>query len=105
MLKHRIDGRTPGSSRAKGGNMYELEHEALFAAIRAGKPINNGVYMAHSTMLAILGRMVDYTGQEITWDEAMNSQERLAPASYAWDADPADRARRRRQATPSPCRA
>ncbi len=39
-------------------------------------------------MLAILGRMVTCTGKAITWGEAMDSQERLAPASYAWDADP-----------------
>ena len=68
--------------------MYELEHEALFGAIRSGQPINNGQYMAYSTMLAILGRMVDYTGQAITWDEAMNSQQRLAPETYSWDATP-----------------
>ena len=57
--------------------MYVLEHKALFEAIRSGKPINNGVYMARSTMLAILGRMVDYTGQVITWDAAINSQQSL----------------------------
>ena len=68
--------------------MYDVEHEALFAAIRAGKPINNGVYMARSTMLAILGRMVDYTGQAITWEQAMNSKEDLSPKGYAWDAAP-----------------
>ena len=72
----------------KRPSMYVAEHEALFKSIRSGKPINNGVYMARSTMLAILGRMVDYTGQRITWEEAMNSQQTLAPKSYAWDAEP-----------------
>src|SRR5262249_14399365 len=38
-------------------NMYQVEHDELFASIRAGKPINNGEYMAHSTLLAIMGRM------------------------------------------------
>jgi len=69
-------------------NMYEVEHQALFAAVRAGTPINNGVYMARSTMLAILGRMVNYTGQAITWDEAINSQQKLSPKEYTWDAEP-----------------
>jgi len=68
--------------------MYVAEHEALFKSIRSGKPINNGLYMARSTMLAILGRMVDYTGQRITWEEAINSRQTLAPKSYAWDAEP-----------------
>jgi hypothetical protein len=72
----------------KRNAMYVAEHEALFKSIRSGKPINNGVYMARSTMLAILGRMVDYTGQRITWEEAMNSKETLAPKRYAWDAEP-----------------
>jgi predicted dehydrogenase len=73
---------------AAGSRMYVAEHEALFQAIRAGRPINNGVYMARSTMLAILGRMVDYTGKALTWEEAINSKQDLSPKSYAWDAEP-----------------
>jgi hypothetical protein len=44
--------------------------------------------MARSTMMAILGRMAEYTGKLLTWDEAMNSRQVLAPKSYAWDAEP-----------------
>jgi predicted dehydrogenase len=69
-------------------NMYDEEHKALFSAIRSGNPINNGRYMATSTMLAIVGRMATYTGGMIKWEDAMNSEETLAPASYSWDADP-----------------
>jgi hypothetical protein len=42
--------------------------------------------MAKSTLLAIMGRMSAYTGREITWEMAMNSQEDLSPPSYDWDA-------------------
>ena len=35
-------------------------------------------------MLAIMGRMATYTGQEITWEMAMNSKEDLSPETYAW---------------------
>lgn len=66
-------------------NLYQQEHDELFAGIRAGKPINNGEYMAKSTLLAIMGRMAAYTGQEITWDMALNSQEDLSPPRYDWD--------------------
>ena len=59
-----------------------MERNELFAAIRAGNPINNGRYMALSTMVAILGRMVTYTGKTITWDQAFNSKEDLTPPSY-----------------------
>jgi hypothetical protein len=31
-----------------------------------------------------MGRMAAYTGQEITWDMAMNSKEDLTPARYEW---------------------
>ncbi len=66
----------------KGDNMYQVEHNELIASIRGGKPINNGEYMTKSTMLAILGRMATYTGQVITWEQAWNSKENLAPAKY-----------------------
>jgi predicted dehydrogenase len=67
-------------------NMYQTEHDELFAGIRAGKPINNGEYMARSTLLAIMGRMVAYTGQEITWERALHSKEDLTPPKYDMNA-------------------
>lgn len=65
-------------------NMFQVEHDELFASIRNSKPINNGEYMAKSSLLAIMGRMATYTGQEITWDMAWNSKEDLSPARYEW---------------------
>ena len=32
-----------------------------------------------------MGRMAAYTGQEITWDQVMNSQERLVPENLVWN--------------------
>ena len=64
--------------------MYQVEHDELFASIRKGQPINNGEYMTKSTLLAIMGRMAAYTGRLITWDMALNSQENLSPKSYDW---------------------
>jgi predicted dehydrogenase len=66
--------------------MYQTEHDELFASIRRGKPINNGEYMARSTLLAIMGRMAAYTGQVVTWDMAFNSKQDLSPPRYDWDA-------------------
>ena len=62
--------------------------EEMFAAIKAGTPINDGVAMARSTMLAILGRMATHGGQRVTWDEGFNSDLALAPQEYTWNADP-----------------
>jgi len=69
-------------------NNFVTEHEALFTSIRSGKPVNNGDYMAKTTLMAILGRMATYTGQRIAWEQALNSQENLSPDRYAWDAKP-----------------
>jgi predicted dehydrogenase len=69
-------------------DMYQTEHDELFASIRKGKPINNGEYMAHSTLLAIMGRMAAYTGQEITWQMALASKEELRPSEYSFDGTP-----------------
>ncbi len=60
-------------------NAYVQEHTDLIASIRAGKPLNEGVQVAESTMSAIMGRMACYTGQEITWEMAMGSTEVLMP--------------------------
>jgi predicted dehydrogenase len=68
----------------KPSDMYQNEHDELFASIRKGQPINNGVRMAHSTLLAIMGRMAAYSGQEITWEQALNAQENLAPSNPTW---------------------
>jgi hypothetical protein len=65
--------------------MYQTEHDELFASIRAGKPINDAARMAHTTLMAMLGRMATYTGQEISWEQALNSQQRLMPERVDWD--------------------
>lgn len=82
VLAHSINGERVFPR--KKPNMYLVEHEELFKAIRSGEPINNGKYMSYSTMLAIMGREACYTGQEITWEQAMNSQQRLGPTEYKW---------------------
>jgi predicted dehydrogenase len=73
------------SYNGPANEMYQTEHDELFAAVRAGRPINNGEYMAKSTLLAIMGRMAAYTGQLITWEMALNSKEDLSPPRYDWD--------------------
>jgi len=79
-------GETNWKYSGKRPNMYEVEHQELFTSIRKGEPINNGVRMARSTLLAIMGRMAAYTGKEITWEDALNSKENLQPEKIAWDA-------------------
>ncbi|MFO1019185.1 MAG: Gfo/Idh/MocA family oxidoreductase [Planctomycetales bacterium] len=88
VFKHKIKGEKLWKYDGPGNNMYQTEHDELFASIRKGAPINNGDYMTKSTMLGIMGRMACYTGKEITWEMAMNSKEDLTPAKYEWASIP-----------------
>ena len=85
-----ITGEKPWKYEGESCDMYQNEHDKLFAAIRSGEPINNGEYMAKSTMLAIMGRTAAYTGQIITWDQMMKSEEKLGPDKYEWGYAPQD---------------
>jgi predicted dehydrogenase len=87
IMDHSITGRTTWrypAARRREDDMYQNEHNELFAAIRSGNPINNGEYMCKSTLMAIMGRMACYTGQAVTWEQALNSREDLSPPRYDW---------------------
>jgi predicted dehydrogenase len=84
VMKHTIRGQNPWRYQGPRENMYQNEHNELFASIRSGRPINDGDWMTKSTLMAIMGRMATYTGQLITWDQALNSQEDLTPPKYEW---------------------
>ena len=79
-----IKGKETWRYRGPKTDMYQNEHNELFASIRSGKLINDGEWMAHSTLMAIMGRIAAYTGQEITWEQAMNSQEKYVPDQLDW---------------------
>jgi len=73
----RYEGPTP--------NMYQVEHDEMYLSLRQGRPINNGDRMCTSTLMGLMGRMAAYTGQEITWEMALNSQEKLVPDNLDWN--------------------
>ncbi|HYH68281.1 MAG TPA: gfo/Idh/MocA family oxidoreductase, partial [Urbifossiella sp.] len=64
--------------------MYQVEHDELFASIRAGRPINDGEAAANSTLMAILAREAAYSGKRITWAQMMASKQNLVPANPQW---------------------
>ena len=78
---------TDGSSWKYEGpknDMYQTEHDEFFASLRAGQPFNFSEKIAHSTMVGILGRMAAYTGQPVTWEDAIKSTEKLGPEKIDW---------------------
>ncbi len=78
-----ISGANPYKFPGGGIDPYVQEHADLIASIRAGKQINEAKRVAESTLTAIMGRMAAYTGQVVTWDQALNSNENLRPAPLA----------------------
>ena len=77
-----VDG-VAWQSEVPKNDVYQQEHDELFASIRSGTPINDGVRMTNSTAMAIMARMSGYTGQPVTWQQLWESKENLSPET--WD--------------------
>lgn len=86
--QHEIIGANPWKCTSPGNDMYQQEHDELFAAIRTGNRIDDGQRMAYTTLMAIMGRMAAYTGQNVTWQAAMESTEDLNPDPIDWGPRP-----------------
>ncbi len=65
-------------------NPYVQEHVELVASISGGTRVNEARAVAESTLTAIMGRMSAYTGQEITWEQALESPLDLTPPAYGF---------------------
>ena len=81
---HTIEGEMPWKGSAGSNDMYQREHDVLFQSIRENRPVNDGRFMSHTSLLAIMGRMAAYTGDVVTWEQAMNSQEDLNTQPWAF---------------------
>jgi predicted dehydrogenase len=82
---HVITGPRAWRFGQRDNDPYQQEHVELIRSIRDSRPINNLRYVAHSTLTAIMGRMSAYTGQAVTWNQALRSQQRLMPERLAMD--------------------
>jgi myo-inositol 2-dehydrogenase / D-chiro-inositol 1-dehydrogenase len=83
-----LAGKTIWRFRGENNNPYQTEHDVLVKHIHEDKPINDAHFTAEATLSGIMGRMASYTGQEITWEQALNSDHDTMPKTLAWDADP-----------------
>ncbi len=74
------DGENRWRFSGKNVNGQQQEHNDLIASIRAGKPLNEGVRIAESTLTAIGGRIAGYTGRSISFDWLLKgSKQDLVP--------------------------
>lgn len=79
-------GRSNCRDLATGGpglNGQVQEHANMLRSIRGDGPyINHGMPVAESTLTAIMARESAYSGQEVTWDQAMASPQDLMPKAF-----------------------
>lgn len=85
LIKHQVYGDKPWKFKGDSVQMHQAEQNEFFKAIRGDRPrINNGSYMCRSTLMAILGREVCYSGRRLTYKEVAESKQDLRPAEYSW---------------------
>jgi len=84
LIAKKIEGEKKWRYRGPAANPFVIEHQNLFKSIRDGAAVNQGSYVAGSTLVSIMGRMCTYTGQELTWEQVLASPERLGPETYSW---------------------
>lgn len=87
--KGRIDTSTQDFRKLSGGPdlPYVQEHIDLVNSITGKGPyVNEAMAVAETTMTCIMGREAAYSGQEITWDMMMKSQQDLSPKAISMDA-------------------
>lgn len=90
LIAHELSGKTEWKFDEPSVQMHQAEQDEFFKAVqgRRGR-INNGDYMCRSTLMAILGREVCYTGKSLDYQEVADSPQDLRPDAYAWgDAPP-----------------
>jgi myo-inositol 2-dehydrogenase / D-chiro-inositol 1-dehydrogenase len=80
-----MSGKTNWRSEPQKKSMYALEHDFLFASIKNKKPFSDAERMGRSTLAGIMGRMAAYTGEAITWEALLKSNEDLFPKDLKWN--------------------
>jgi myo-inositol 2-dehydrogenase / D-chiro-inositol 1-dehydrogenase len=87
--KHYVKGETKWRGNRKHLNdMYQQEHDELFAAIRKGEAPNDGEWFTVSNLMGIMARESAYTGKPVTSDQVLNSTVALGPKELAWGEAP-----------------
>ena len=69
---------------------YQYEHHCQAKWIREGAKHNDGWFAAHSAMTSVFGRMAACSGQELSWDDAVNNGKAEFPLEgvTSWDQVP-----------------
>jgi myo-inositol 2-dehydrogenase / D-chiro-inositol 1-dehydrogenase len=87
LLKNRITGETNWQYEGEYGSGFKIEHQELFKAIRSGTPMVSD-YMIDSTQIAVMGQMACYSGKQLTWEQAANSNFTFGPKDGSFATPP-----------------
>ncbi|MFQ6034469.1 MAG: Gfo/Idh/MocA family protein [Sedimentisphaerales bacterium] len=80
-----IKGQNPFTYDGPQPSPVIKQHADQIAAIRQGKYLNEGVRIAESTLVCIMGRMSAYTGRALKWDWAMKASKLdLSPPKHGF---------------------
>jgi len=82
----RIEGENEWRFSGRGVGGHQQEQTDLIATLRAGKRYNEGFYGATSSMTAVLGRVANYSGKVVKWDDLVAKGTSQMPEKLAWDA-------------------
>lgn len=82
-----IEGENAWRFRGKRVSGHQQEQTDLIAALRAGNRYNEGYYGANSSMTAALGRLANYSGKVVKWDDAVNKGYTEFPEVMDWNAE------------------
>lgn len=71
----------------RANDPYQNEWDVLLDAIRNNKPHNEVEHGVKASLVTSMGRMAAHTGQEITYDDILNSDHEFAPGCDKWTKD------------------
>ncbi len=82
----RIEGENEWKFSGRGVGGHQQEQTDLIATLRAGKRYNEGFYGATSSFTAVLGRVANYSGKVVKWDDLVAKGKSQMPDNLAWNA-------------------
>jgi len=84
----RIQGENEWRFTGQGVSGHQQEQTDLIAALRAGKRYNEGFYGATSSMTAVLGRIANYSGKIVKWDDLVaKGTSQMPEGELSWNTE------------------
>ncbi|NQU23649.1 MAG: Gfo/Idh/MocA family oxidoreductase [Candidatus Nealsonbacteria bacterium] len=83
----KISGENEWSFRGNSPGGHQQEQTDLITTLLAGGRYNEALYGANSSMTAVLGRVANYSGKKVTWDDLVAKGTSQMPETLGWDVE------------------